>query len=64
VSKKTFIDDRGYARFKDSGKLVHRWVASKKVGGDLYPGRVVHHREVGLWNYDTHIQNNRSLAPI
>ena len=45
MSKKTYIDDKGYARFKDSGKLVHRWVASKKVGGQLYPGRVVHHRD-------------------
>ena len=26
---KTYIDEKGYLRFKDSNKLVHRWVAYK-----------------------------------
>ena len=40
---KTYIDEEGYRRFSDSGKLVHRWVAEKKLDRKLYPGEVVHH---------------------
>lgn len=40
----TYTDGRGYKRFKNSGKLVHRYVAEKKLGVKLYPGTVVHHR--------------------
>ena len=29
--KKTFIDKKDYFRFKDSEKLVHRWVAYKYI---------------------------------
>ncbi|MHA1390489.1 MAG: HNH endonuclease [Candidatus Thorarchaeota archaeon] len=36
--KKTFTDKKGYRRFGNSGKLVHRWVAGAK------PGQVVHHK--------------------
>ncbi|MHA1588599.1 MAG: HNH endonuclease [Candidatus Thorarchaeota archaeon] len=36
-------DSNGYLRFIDSGKLVHRWVAAKKLGRRLRPGEVVHH---------------------
>jgi hypothetical protein len=39
----TYIDERGYLRFSDSGKLVHRWVAEKMLGRYLYPEEVVHH---------------------
>ena len=39
----TFIDEYGYRRFKDSGKLVHRWVAEKKIGRKLRREEVVHH---------------------
>ena len=39
----TYIDEQGYRRFSDSGKLVHRWVAEKKLGRKLYPGEAVHH---------------------
>ena len=38
-----YIDDNGYYRFKDSNKLVHRWVAERKVGRRLKPEEVVHH---------------------
>ena len=41
--KKTFIDENGYRRFIDSGKLVHRWVAEKKLGRPLRGGEIVHH---------------------
>jgi hypothetical protein len=38
-----FIDSRGYYRFRDSRKLVHRWAAEKKLGRKLRQGEVVHH---------------------
>ena len=40
---KVFVDDNGYFRFKDTGILVHRWAAEKKIGRKLRPGEVVHH---------------------
>jgi len=43
-SKKTFVAASGYRKFKDSGKLVHRWVEEKKLGRKLKSGEVVHHR--------------------
>ncbi len=42
--KSRFVDERGYERFADSGKSVHRWAAKKKLGRELYPGEVVHHK--------------------
>ncbi|MHA2387016.1 MAG: HNH endonuclease [Candidatus Thorarchaeota archaeon] len=44
MGKKTYRDSNGYLRFKDSGKLVHRWVAEKKLGRRLRSSEVVHHR--------------------
>jgi len=40
----TFVDKKGYKRVKGSKKLVHRWVAEKKLGRELKPGEVVHHK--------------------
>ena len=40
---KTFIDDNGYLRFKDTNKLVPRWVKEKQLGRRLEKGEVVHH---------------------
>jgi hypothetical protein len=40
---KVYIDDNGYFRFKNSNKLVHRWVVEKKLGRKLRAGEVVHH---------------------
>lgn len=61
----TYIDSKGYRRFSDSGIAVHRWSASKKVGGTLYPNQRVHHknrnksdnRPSNLWifNHKKHI---------
>ena len=47
---KTYIDHHGYRRFKDSGLLVHRWAASKKIGRSLRRGEVVHHKDRNKWN--------------
>ncbi|MFX0107465.1 MAG: HNH endonuclease [Candidatus Hodarchaeota archaeon] len=44
MGSKTYRDSRGYLRFKNSGKLVHRWAAQKKLGRSLKPGEVVHHK--------------------
>ena len=41
----TYIDNKGYKRFKDSGRLVHRWAAEKKLGRKLKDGEVVHHKD-------------------
>ena len=38
-----YSDNRGYPRWKDSHKLVHRTVAQNMVGGHIFPNRVVHH---------------------
>ena len=40
---KTYVK-KGYRYFSDSGKSVSRWAATKKVGGTLRKGTVVHHK--------------------
>jgi len=49
---KSYKDKKGYRRWKDSKKLVHRSIAEKKIGGRIGWGRVVHH-------VDGDKQNNR-----
>jgi hypothetical protein len=44
MAGKTYRDVHGYLRFIDSGKLVHRWKAEKKMGRSLKLGEVVHHQ--------------------
>jgi len=41
--KKTYTTGKGYLRYKDSKKYVHRAVAEKKLGRPLPKGAVVHH---------------------
>ena len=41
---KTYIDDNGYLRFKDSDKLLHHWVAENMIGRRLKSREVVHHK--------------------
>ena len=68
---KTYIDENGYRRFVDSGKLVSRWVAEDKIGRPLNKGEVVHHGSKGkkcndpdnLWvfkNQSTHMRKAHS----
>ena len=46
-----FIDSKGYPRFRDSGKLVHRAVAVNKLGGKIYSGYEVHHIDGNKLNF-------------
>ena len=46
-----YIDPKGYPRWKDSGKLVHRTVAANIVGGYIFPGMVVHHIDGNKRNF-------------
>ncbi len=39
-----FKDRKGYKRYSDSGKSVHRHVAERKLGRKLRKGEVVHHK--------------------
>jgi hypothetical protein len=41
--RKTYVTKKGYRRYKDSGKYVHRCVEEKKLGRKLRTGEVVHH---------------------
>jgi len=40
-----YTDNRGYKRYKDSDRSVHRAAAAKKLGRKLRPGEVVHHKD-------------------
>jgi len=66
----TFIDKYGNRRFKNSGKKVSRWVATKKMGRPLKSGEVVHHKDrdksnnsrSNLWvfkNQDEHTKTHK-----
>jgi len=42
---KTYVDEKGYKRYVNSNKLVHRHVAKKKLGNTIFDGYVVHHKD-------------------
>jgi hypothetical protein len=48
---KIFKDKKGYPRWKNSKKLVHRTVAANMVGGPIGKGRVVHHKDGNKSNF-------------
>lgn len=41
---KTYVDKNGYKRYSDSDMLVHRHVARQKLGGSIWHGYEVHHK--------------------
>lgn len=56
---KTYLDDNGYLRYKNSNKLVHRWLAYKHLympNKDRYindfSAYVVHHKDGNKMNND------------
>ncbi|MHA1131790.1 MAG: HNH endonuclease [Candidatus Helarchaeota archaeon] len=51
MGRKFYIDKNGYPRYSDTSELVHRKVASKKVGGPIYRDRVVHHKDGNKKNF-------------
>ena len=53
-----FKDKKGYLRWNDSGKLVHRTVASNMIGGSIGRGRVVQHGDGNKSNFK---QNNLTV---
>ena len=48
---KFYYDKKGYPRWRDSKKLVHRTVAAKKVGGKIFKDLVVHHKDGNKKNF-------------
>jgi hypothetical protein len=46
-----FYDKKGYPRWRDSKKLVHRTVAANMVGGRIWGGWVVHHKDGNKKNF-------------
>jgi hypothetical protein len=48
---KFYYDKKGYPRWRDTNKLVHKTVAENMVGGKIYSGRVVHHKDENKKNF-------------
>lgn len=43
MNPKTYYDNNGYLRFKDSKRLVHRYVYEKKLGKKIPEKMQIHH---------------------
>lgn len=50
-NRNTYIDKKGYPRYKDTNRLVHIIVAMKKIGGRIFSGNVVHHKDGNKTNF-------------
>jgi hypothetical protein len=50
---KTYKNKGGYEKYKDSGNYVHIANAEKKVGGKIYSGYEVHHKDGNKNNNST-----------
>jgi hypothetical protein len=48
---RTYKDKKGYPRWKNTRKLVHREVASKMIGRPIRKGEVVHHKDGDKSNF-------------
>jgi hypothetical protein len=48
---KFYYGRKGYPRWSNSKKSVHRTVAAKKVGGRIWGGYVVHHKDGNKKNF-------------
>ncbi len=65
---KAYTDNKGYKRYKNSNKPVHRHVAERKLGRKLERGEVVHHknrdkqdnRRSNLWVFRNQKKHNKA----
>jgi len=65
---RTYRDKRGYKRYKNSGKSVHRHVASQKLGRPLKKKERVHHinrnksdnKRSNLWVFKDQKSHNKA----
>lgn len=53
---KAYKNKSGYWKYKDSDKFVHIANAEKKVGGKIYDGYEVHHKD--------HNKNNNRISNL
>lgn len=50
---KTYLNKSGYRKYANTGKFVHIANAEKKVGGKIYKGYEVHHKDGDKTNNST-----------
>ena len=64
----SYTDEKGYKRYKDSNKPVHRAAAEKKLGRKLHAGEVVHHKnrnkqdnsQSNLWVFKSQSEHDKA----
>ena len=62
-----YVDEKGYKRYSDSDKLVHRHVVEMKLSRKLRSGEVVHHknrnkldnRRENLWVFNSQTKHHK-----